>query len=516
MPQRPHTIAAVHSRAARRSGVWLDIGMSLLVFAIALAVYFAQSRHLARPEYSSRNDRAFLLGGDEPWYLLTTRSLALHGDYNFYRDLEEHGTLDFWNRDLTPAKYGYQRNLKLGRGKAATPEFWNQKRYPIVRIGLPILLAPAYRIGLAWDGRIRLVCIWCLCVMGALLVQQIFRAGYELTHHRIPALLGALAGGFSVPILLYTTQIYTELPAALLLMFAVRMLFTATGRPGWRALGTGLAVAALPWLHDKYYLLAALLITAGIIQWRRAPRLATAALLTPVLATLSLQGAYYYSLHRVIYPVTDHGTLSIKTGLYHGWLGLLVDRSDGLFVYWPAVLAAIGGLVILWHTHPKTGKWLTALVATHWLAIGLFPVWTGGPVAPLRYWLPVIPLLILASMVTLACARKKIFLVMILLCMILSMWIGFYNSAHPRRWFGDAMPLASKQPRIERVLTSIWHLFPNLKKTTAPDYVKGALWVLILGGASLGLGRQGLSRTRPRSCPDGKPGIAASGAGLPI
>ena len=495
MPERPHAISATHSTGAHRNGLWMDMGISLLVFAIALAVYLEQSRHLTRPEYRSRTDRSFLLGGDEPWYLLSTRSIALHRDYNFYPDLEEHGTLEFWNRDLTPSKYGYQRNLKLGRGEAATPEFWDQKRYPIVRIGLPILLAPAYRAGLAWDGRVRLLCVWCLCFIGALLVQQMFLAGYELTRNRMAALAGALAGGFSVPILLYTTQIYTELPAALLLMFAARMLFTAAGLPVWRALGTGLAVAALPWLHDKYYLLAALLITAGVVQWRHAPRFAIAALLTPVLATLSLQGAYYYSLHRVIYPVTDHGALSIKTGICHGWLGLLVDRTDGLFVYWPAALVAIGGLAILWHTHRKIGGWLTTLVATHWLAVGLFPVWTGGPVAPLRYWLPVIPLLVLASTVALACVRKRIFLAIMLLCMVLSMRIGFYNSAHPRRWFGNALPLASTQPRIEQGLTGIWHLFPDMQKTTDRDYVKGMLWVLILGSASFVLGRQGRNRT---------------------
>ncbi|MEI7903467.1 MAG: hypothetical protein WCK89_24780 [bacterium] len=466
------------------------MGISLLVFAIALAVYLEQSRHLVRNEYRSRAERTFLLGGDEPWYLLTTRSIALRLDYNFYHDLEERGFLEFWNRDVTPAQYGYQRNLKLGRGEAATPEFWAQKRYPIVRLGLPILLAPAYRAGLAWDGHIRLLCVWCLCVIGALLVQQMFLAGYELTRNRIAAMAGALAGGFSVPILLYTTQIYTELPAALLLMFAVRMLFTSAGPPVWRALGAGLAVAALPWLHDKYYLLAALLVAAGVVQWQRGPRAAIAALLVPALVTLGLQGAYYYSLHRVIYPVTDHGALSIKTGLCGGWLGLLVDRTDGLCVYWPAALVAIGGLVILWRLNRKIGGWITALVTAHWLAVGLFPVWTGGPVAPLRYWLPVMPLLVVASIVALACVKTRIILMIVLLCMGLSIGIGFYNSAHPRRWFGNAPPLASARPRVELVLKDIWRLFPDMKKPVAADYVKGVLWALILGTGGMALGRR--------------------------
>lgn len=465
-------------------------GISFLVIAMALTVYLEQSRHLVRNEYRSCTERSFLLGGDEPWYLLTARSIALRLDYNFYHDLEEHGTLEFWNRDVTPAQYGCQRNLKLGRGEAATQKFWVQKRYPIVRIGLPILLAPAYRIGLAWDGGIRVACVWLLCAVGALLAQQMFLAGYELTRNPVMASIGALAGGFSVPILLYTTQIYTELPAALLLMFAVRMLFTSAGPPVWRALGAGLVVAALPWLHDKYYLLAALLVAAGVVQWRRTPRAAIAAFLVPALVTLGLQGAYYYSLHRVIYPVTDHGALSIKTGLCGGWLGLLVDRTDGLFVYWPAALVAIGGLVILWRMNRKIGGWIAVLVTAHWLAVGLFPVWTGGPVAPLRYWLPVMPLLVMSSTVALASIRSRIVLPMALLCMGLSVGIGFYNSAHPRRWFGNVPPLASVRPRVELVLEGIWRLFPDMKKPVAVDYGKGVLWVLILGGGGVALGRQ--------------------------
>ena len=495
MQEGPYKNSATYSIGTRRNGLWVDMGISLLVFAVALAVYLEQSRHLVRPEYRSLIERSFLLGGDEPWYLLTTRSIALRLDYNFYHDLEEHGALEFWHRDVTPAQYGCQRNLKLGRGEAATPEFWAQKRYPIVRIGLPILLAPAYRMGLAWDGHIRLVCVWFLCVIGALLVHQIFLAGYELTRNRMAAVAGALAGGFSVPILLYTTQIYTELSAALLLIFAVRMVFLSAEPPAWRALGAGLAVAALPWLHDKYYLLAALLVASGVVQWRNRSPMALVALLVPVLVTLGLQGAYYYSLHRVIYPITDHGALSIKAGLCGGWLGLLVDRTDGVFVYWPAMLVAIGGLTVLWRMNRKIGGWITALVTVHWLATGMFPVWTGGPVAPLRYWLPVIPLLVIASTVALACVRARMVLMIVLLCMGLSIGIGFYNSAHPRRWFGNAPPLASARPRIERVLEGVWQLFPDMKNPMAPDYWKGVLWVLVLGAGGVALGRQRLTRT---------------------
>jgi hypothetical protein len=107
----------------------------------------------------------------------------------------------------------------------------------------------------------------------------------------------------------------------------------------------------------------------------------------------------------------------------------------------------------------------------------------------------VIPLLVIASTVALAFVRTRIVLMIFLLCMGLSVGIGFYNSAHPRRWFGNAPPLASARPRVELVLEDIWRLFPDLKKPMAPDYVKGVLWVLIFGIGTMALGRQRLTRT---------------------
>ena len=41
----------------------------------------------------------------------------------------------------------------------------------------------------------------------------------------------------------------------------------------------------------------------------------------------------------------------------------------------------------------------------------------------------------------------------------------------------------------ELVLKGVWQLLPDMKKPTARDYVKGVLWVLVLGGADMALGR---------------------------
>ncbi len=72
------------------SPVWRNVtALAWIVFAVALVVFLVQSRHLTKPGYGMLRDRAFLLGGDEPWYLLTARSIALDLDYNLANDRAE-------------------------------------------------------------------------------------------------------------------------------------------------------------------------------------------------------------------------------------------------------------------------------------------------------------------------------------------------------------------------------------------------------------------------------------------
>lgn len=108
-------------------------------------------------------------------------------------------------------------------------------------------------------------------VLGALLVRQMFLAAVELGAPAAAAAGCALAGGLSLPLLAYTTQLYTELPAALLLLLALRMLFTSSWPAGARAGAGAWRWPGLPWLHDKYYLLQMLVVAAAAVRLRRAP-----------------------------------------------------------------------------------------------------------------------------------------------------------------------------------------------------------------------------------------------------
>lgn len=453
-----------------------------LVFFAALAAFFLASRAFVRPEYHSPRERAFLLGGDEPWYLMTARSLARDGDLNVYNDFRDHGLLDFLDRDHTTL--GYERFMRLGHGRTATPAYWEQRRYLMVRPGLPALLAPAYRLGRAAGGHIRLACVWTMGVLGALLVRQMFLAAVELGAPAAAAAGCALAGGLSLPLLAYTTQLYTELPAALLLLLALRMLFTSSWPAGARAAGAGLALAGLPWLHDKYYLLQMLVVAAAAVRLRRAPPRARFGFWLPLAVSWAGQGWYYMQLYGVPYPVTDHGTLSLRSGLAGGLAGLWVDRADGLFPYWPAAPLALAGLALLWRRGTPAAPWLAGLALAHWISVGLFPAWNGGLCAPLRYWVPVMPLWVVGTAVA-AGGCRGIARAAAIGLLAAGVAIGAYNMTHPRRLFADAPPLGG--PVAERA----YRAFPDLQHPGRRDAARAAAWLAVLTGAAALFARAG-------------------------
>lgn len=482
---------AGEGRASRFEALFERVSLPALawiVFGLALVAFLVQSRHVTKPGYEEASDRAFLLGGDEPWYLLTARSLALDADYNLFDDLKEHGFRDFCGKDITSV--GYERHMRLGHGRHATPEFWTERRYPVRPIGLPIVLAPAYRVGLLWDGQVRLACVWFLCLVGALLVQQMFLVGYELTSSRAAAFVGALAGGLSVPTIVYVTQIYTELVVALLILVAVRMVFMGGGMTVVDAVIAGCCVGALPWFHEKFYplmLAGVAMFLVGSRPWR-VKRLA--GFLGPLAVSAVLLMAYYHTVYGVVYPVYDHEkAVAVSAGVHGGLLGMLFDRTDGLMPFWPVLPFAVAGLCLMVGDRKRVAAWLVAFVVMQWLVVGMFEGWTGGMCPPLRHWQPVVPLLIVASIYALARMRRLWLVGLMAAAIVLGVVIGARSMSHPRALMKDSLPLAPSAgtfavEQIER----FYSIFPDMKTIpglhapSARDHALGVAWLVVVAG----------------------------------
>ena len=278
--------------------------------------------------------------------------------------------------------------------------------YYINAPGPGLLLVPAYLTDralnrwLGWDRQVAAILFWNL--IGALLVLEIFRSARELEVGWGAAVITAFALAISPPLLPYTYQVYPELPAALFLLFAFRKLFIDPAPSGGGLLAGAIALAALPWLHQKYAVTAALM--AVITAWRvigsapsRPHRLARLLLFGVPLAISAISlTVYNHALTGSILPDATFraaGRTAFEPGnVLSGFLGLFLDAENGLFVYAPLYVLALVGLGRLAFRHREIRSYLLAVVLSYVFVIASFPHWPGAVSSVARYILSVAPL----------------------------------------------------------------------------------------------------------------------------
>ncbi|MGH9390040.1 MAG: hypothetical protein ACRD1Z_10520, partial [Vicinamibacteria bacterium] len=208
--------------------------------------------------------------------------------------------------------------------------------YYINAPGPGLLLVPAVLADRAlnrafgWNRQLAVILFW--QVLAALLVLEMSLCGADLAG-RAAALVSAFAAALIVPLLFYSFQIYPELPAALLLLFAFRKLGIESHPTAAGALASGVALAALPWLHQKYSVVALVLGLLGASRFihRRVGRLALEpgklALLTlPLLFSAYSVFLYNHALTGSLSPTATFTAVSRTSfapeGLLKGLLGL--------------------------------------------------------------------------------------------------------------------------------------------------------------------------------------------------
>ena len=156
-------------------------------FALALAAYLAVFLVL-RPDVT----------GDEPHYLLVAESIAYDGDVEL--------TNDYASRDRTLRILPF---FPLGPHLHAADYKGSGELRPLHGVGLSALLAPAVALGGVTGARLVMVLI------AALLADQLYRLLRALGFRRRYRALAWAAVVFCLPLLVFSSQIYPELPAAL-------------------------------------------------------------------------------------------------------------------------------------------------------------------------------------------------------------------------------------------------------------------------------------------------------------
>lgn len=278
--------------------------------------------------------------GDEPRYLLTTKSLVDDGDVNVFDDYRSDAYRNFYKNKLA---------------SAGAPDPARGTQYEPGGLGFPLLLTPAYKLGGARGVEVFLAALAALAVALA----------YMLALRVVPdpwALGATLAVGVSPPLLAYSTTVYPELAAGALLTGAAVLGLGAAEQPTRaRVLGCFLLLGLVPWMSVRL-VPAGLAVAIYVIAQLRRHRHGLMALMGAEIAGFSaalfvaVNEGFYGGL--TPYSALPDGVRATGADSLGGYVdraprlaGLFLDRDVGLLRWAPVLLLAFVGLWLLWRGH---------------------------------------------------------------------------------------------------------------------------------------------------------------------
>lgn len=372
--------------------------------ALALAVGVAPVRWLsARLHLDDRNDAtvvAFVLaaligglsawsadvrtpGGDEPHYLIITQSLLADGDLDIDNQHAEHSYSAFYGGDLDP-----HIRRRGAKGEALS----------IHAPGLPVLVAPLFQFFGYTGARFLMVL---LSAIGSMLV---WRIGWRVTDSAGAAWFGWAAVVLTPTFAMQSFLVFPDGPGFLAVAMSVLLVVQLSRGdvPGLLPFFlNGLALAAMPWLHTRFALLAAgfgvvILLRLWAADAPAADRLKRVIAWLAVPAVSAVCWLLFFKVFygtfdpRAPYPPEEQRLAWVLPAI----IGLFYDGQFGVAAYAPAMTAAFIGW---WRTAAGFGRRLGVelfLIAFVYLAaVTTVRMWWAGSSPPARFLMAVLPFL---------------------------------------------------------------------------------------------------------------------------
>ncbi len=320
--------------------------------------------------------------GDEPYYLLLTESLASDGDFDLADEYGEAVSRRFGSRAIAP---------QPGDPTDATGAIRSRHESLLVPYLVPFWVA-----GGLFGARLGMVVLWALFSMR--LLRLLLAAG--LTPRG--AFRGWAIATFSPPALLFATQIWTEMAAALAATVALELTLARLGRRESTRRGEllvlGAALAVLPLLKLRFALIAAPLALVALLSGRvrlRARAVVTA-LVAAALALVLLRNRASLGKAIGLHSWHDLDLLELPFATYLLRLdGLFFDLAFGLFAAAPIWLLALAGFRRL-AARRRTLLVLLAVGLPYLVITARQQFWFGGWSPPFRYGVVLLPLLAVA------------------------------------------------------------------------------------------------------------------------
>lgn len=422
--------------------------------------------------------------GDEPHYLVATQSLLADGDVDLRNQYDTLSYRSFYPGILEP-RHGVTGALG--------------QEFPFHGLGISVLALPAFVLGGVPAVRVLMILI------AAVGTGFFWSAARRFTGSTSSAWIAWLALASSAPFALQGILIYPDGVAAAIASLALWAIAAiVTPAPvGVRAMvGTGIALALVPWLHIRLASVAGVLGVTLLIALRQRHRDLMLPFMAAPIISFALWIASTWVMFRTIDPtaIFRQKAAGSLTAMPMGILGLLFDAEYGLFVYAPVAAIAALGVAATWNRSALVSA-STTLLTMATLGVGGAWVWWGGDSTPARFLVPVLPLVFLwfAAWWTDRRAGARAFagaLIVLGACLTLLVAIaehGLYLTNFPDgrgtlfEWISPNVDLTLAMPSLFR---------PGA--TPGTEAIVAALWVIAGGLAFLACGLSTHLRTVSR------------------
>ena len=399
---------AMRMRATRWAGIFADARRAPRAAALIVLVLYGLAAWRVAP---------MIPGGDEPHYLIITQSLLDDFDLRIENNHAQGDYRQYVTMDLRPDFV--QRGV-------------DGEIYSIHMPGLSVLVAPAFLIG-GHPGAAAFVVL-----LSALAGALLWRIAYLVTRQPGAAWFGWAAVALSVPFVFHGFSLYPDGAATLpVMMGALGLLRASQWRaaergaepdispdPVWRWALYGAALAALPWLHSRFALVAGGLGVMTLLRLRGSPgftRNAAAFLAVPIVSAAGWF-AFFWIIYGSPTPHAQYGTLldaiSSPWFVTSGIGGLLFDQQFGLLTHAPAYACGFAGLAImlLRRRTPLTPEGaaprrlaieILLLIVPYVISTTTMRMWWGGWSAPARFLVPLLPLLGIGAAAAWSAANRR-------------------------------------------------------------------------------------------------------------
>jgi len=333
---------------------------------------------------------------DEPFYLLTVESLRADGDLDLTNQYEKMAYARFWDG----SEPLWHQSSPGPDGRLLSPH----------NAGLPILLLPAYAMGGLEMTK------GFLATMGGITVGLAYLLGRRLVPSRRAVGLATAGVALSAPWFVYASQIYPEMPAALLVCLTLWLLLTP--RPGsWQGAAAALLLAGAMWLGSKYAPLAAVLFLLALVRLPR-PGVMLLAAVSAGLAThylwfhqVTFGGVTPYAVNRLYSGYDTMQLVQLHWGFIdrvYRFVGLWVDQEFGLVRWAPILLLLLPGASLLVRRTPRVGAILLSVIAVQLFVAIFLAITMRGWWFPGRMLIVVLPVVVPLVAVALHEMRNRV------------------------------------------------------------------------------------------------------------